>query len=56
MNAALRLLSDEQSSGVLDLSEDIINVLKEKHPLPADIKLDLPQVYFVNQKNWEREN
>ena len=40
VNVALRLLSDEQSSGVLDLSEDIVNVLKEKHPLPADVKPD----------------
>ncbi len=40
MNAALRLLSDEQSSGVLELSENVIYALKKKQPHPASIKHD----------------
>ena len=40
VKAALRLLSNEQSGGVLELSENVINALEEKHPHPASIKHD----------------
>ena len=40
VNAALRLLSDEQGNGVLQLNDDILQGLKEKHPFPMQIKAD----------------
>ena len=40
INAALRLLSDETSGGVLPLFEEVFQSLREKHPSPAEIKSD----------------
>ena len=35
VNAALRLLSDADSAGILRTSKETINLLKEKHPVGA---------------------
>ena len=40
INASLRLLSDETCGGVLPLSEEDFQSLREKHPSPAEIKSD----------------
>ena len=37
VNAALRFLSDQQGSGVLQLTESVLIGLEEKHPAPAQI-------------------
>eukprot|EP00794_Sanderia_malayensis_P000856 gene856-148_t len=38
VHAALRFLSNESSGGVLDLSDETLKGLREKHPSPAAIK------------------
>ena len=40
INAALRLLSDKTCRGVLPLSEEVFQSLREKYPSPAEIKSD----------------
>ena len=38
VQAALRFLSNESSGGILDLSDETLVSLREKHPSPADNK------------------
>ena len=38
VHAALRFLSNESSGGILDLSDETLASLREKHPSPADNK------------------
>ena len=38
INAALLFLSDESYGGVLPLSEEVLQSLRDKHPSPAEIK------------------
>ena len=38
--AALRFLSNESRGGLLDLSDETLASLREKHPSPADIKVN----------------
>ena len=38
VNAALKLISDEGSGGILDLNDTTMKDLSEKHPPPADIQ------------------
>ena len=41
VNAALRLLSDTESAGILPTTKKTINLLKEKHPVGAPKYHDL---------------
>ena len=36
--AAIKLLDKESSSGLLNLSDEVLAQLKEKHPVPAEIE------------------
>ena len=38
LTAAIKLLDKENSSGLLNLSDEILAQLKEKHPVPAEIE------------------
>ena len=38
VNAALKFLSEGDDQGVLDTDEEVIKILKEKHPPPAPIQ------------------
>ena len=38
LTAAIKLLHKENSSGLLNLSEELLAQLKEKHPVPAEIE------------------
>ena len=38
LTAAIKLLDKESSSGVLNLSDEVLAQLKEKHPFPAEIE------------------
>jgi hypothetical protein len=40
VNAAIRLLCDNENKGVLTLSDEILKVLQSKHPQPAEIEED----------------
>ena len=37
LTAALKFLDKETNAGVLNLSEDVLNELQEKHPNPIDV-------------------
>ena len=39
VNSALRYLSDDQGGGILPLSDDVMEQLKEKHPEPQGVQL-----------------
>ena len=39
VNSALRYLSDDQGGGILPLSDDVMEQLKEKHPEPQGFQL-----------------
>ena len=39
VNSALRYLSDDQGGGILPLSDDVMEQLKEKHPEPLGVQL-----------------
>ena len=39
VNSALRYLSDDQGGGILPLSDDVMEQLKEKHPEPQVVQL-----------------
>ena len=39
INAALRFLNESTSGGVLSLTDDVMNQLREKHPDPQSAKL-----------------
>ena len=39
VNSALRYLSDDQGGGILPLSDDVMEQLKEKHPKPQVVQL-----------------
>ena len=47
------LYNNDISRGILVKLKEFINFIKV---INATFLLDLPQIYFVNQKNWEREN
>ena len=38
LTAAIKLLDKESSSGLLNLSDEVLAQLKEKHPVPAEIE------------------
>ena len=38
LTAAIKLLDRENSSGLLNLSDEVLAQLKEKHPVPAEIE------------------
>ena len=40
VNSALRYLSDDQGGGILPLSDDVMEQLKEKHPEPQGVQLE----------------
>ena len=40
VSAALKLLDDKSSSGVLSLTDDVLNELRQKHPEPSPIQGD----------------
>ena len=42
VNLALRYLSDDQGGGILPLSDDVMEQLKEKHPEPQGFQLGSP--------------
>ena len=40
VSAALKMLSKDYNNGVLKLDEKVLEELKSKHPVPADVKED----------------
>ena len=55
VNAALNLISNVHNQGVLPLSDEVISVLKQKHPTGEQISLDLLLVHYATFNNLDAD-